>query len=204
MIDLVDDQVMDVAKGLDDDLLARAHASLGIIHRALGQTKKAVESFELCIEMARKLDDKQLIAMSYCNLGNTYNSAGKSEEGLEMIEQSRNVFVETGDVCGEAKTYLNLGECYLTQQKYRQAIEMFDRALPMFIQIGDNLGQVSTLFQSGSSFLLIALKAEKGSEEQVTLAESALARFDKTLSLTSLLPELHLQVLRTCLIMTSA
>jgi len=187
-------QVMEAAKELDDDLLsATARANLGVIYRSVGESEKAVENFELCMEMARKADAKQLIAMAYCNLGNVYNSAGKSEQALEMIEQSRNVFVHVGDACGEAKTYLNMGECYLAQQKYRKSIEMFDSALPILIQVGDTLGQVSTLLQSGQSYLMIALKSEKGSEEQVTLAQSAWARFDKTLSMTSQLSKLHVQ-----------
>lgn len=53
-----------------------AHGSLGSAYANLGNFKQAIDKYELCLSIAKKVEDKTAEMGAYGNLGNVYHILG--------------------------------------------------------------------------------------------------------------------------------
>src|SRR5262249_28088293 len=74
-----------------------------------GSYSRAVEIYELAMDLAEQLGDKKLMASTLRGFGNIHQSRGNYTEALEQYQKSLKISEEIGDKGGIASTLNNIG-----------------------------------------------------------------------------------------------
>ena len=102
-----------------------------------GDTRKAIEYHEKCLNNAMEIGDRAGEEAIYANLGNTYFSLGDFRKAIEYHEKHLKIAMEIGDRAGEGAAYGDLGNAYRSLGKAQKAIEYHKKAFKIALGIGD-------------------------------------------------------------------
>lgn len=127
------------------DLTARARTLtyMGVSHRRLGETSRAIELYGEALTLARGLPDAESskdLANLYSNLGLAYSKSGDSARALEHYEQALAIWRRLDAPDKQAATLRNVGSALWVQGKLIQALPVFEEALELSREAGDRLG----------------------------------------------------------------
>lgn len=98
---------------------------------------EAVTAFGQCIELSKKIGDKQLLSKAYNNLGNSLSQMGRSDEALKKYLLSLKVSQQIKDGLNVAKTSKNIGALYSEQKDFASAMHYYNRSLAFAREVGD-------------------------------------------------------------------
>lgn len=110
----------------------------GVSAYSKSKYSEAVTAFGQCIELSKKIGDKQLLSKAYNNLGNSLSQMGRSDEALKKYLLSLNVSQQIKDGLNVAKTSKNIGALYSEQKDFASAMHYYNRALTFARQVNDN------------------------------------------------------------------
>jgi predicted ATPase/class 3 adenylate cyclase len=135
----------DIVRELSDDLAtrrirARLEHIQGSINWRKGDYPQAVVHFERCIEMQRRIGNRQKVSNTLNNLAVVYWSQSDYGQAAEYLRRSLDISREIGDTYGTAMCHNNLGVIAYTLGDYDPAIEAYQRSLQIRQEIGDSLG----------------------------------------------------------------
>jgi tetratricopeptide (TPR) repeat protein len=85
--------------------------------------KEAIVSYNKCIEISEKENDRKLLASTYIDLGNVYDEINETEQSIECYNKSLYILKELKDPSETARAYGNLTIMYRRMQKFEKAIE---------------------------------------------------------------------------------
>lgn len=105
-----------------------ALVGLGQASYFIGQHRKALESLEPALVMARSLQDKRLTAMALNAMGNVYLALGNDELSLRNLTEGLSVAREADDPEVMAASLNNLGNLYLAQKNFDQSAASYREA----------------------------------------------------------------------------
>lgn len=104
---------------------SEALAQLSQAYQAIGQYRKALESLESALTLARKSDDRTQIASVLGSLGNAYIAVGPADQAQRYLSEGLGMARELGSSALAAAILNNLGNLFASHQKYRQALEAY-------------------------------------------------------------------------------
>jgi tetratricopeptide (TPR) repeat protein len=135
----------------DTKNLTISYERLGSIHQALGEVDKALEFFELDIELTKELYEsnpkneslKNGLAISYERLGSIHQALGEVDKALEFFELEVDLFKELYESNpkseslknGLAISYSKLGEIHQALGEVDKALEFFELEVDLFKEL---------------------------------------------------------------------
>ena len=108
----------------------------GILFYNIFNFRKAIDEYEIALEIFKEIGDKAGESTCYRNLGVAYGSLGDFRKAIEFHENSLKIDKEIGDKAGESVCYTNLGMAYDGLGNFRKAIEFYLKAEKIFEEIG--------------------------------------------------------------------
>ena len=123
-----------------------------LAYRLPGDTRKAIEYHEKCLNTAMEIGDRAGEEATYANLGNTYFSLGDFRKAIEYHEKHLKIAMKIGDRAGEGAAYGGLGNAYRSLGDFRKAIEYHERRLKIAMEIGDRPGEGATYVDLGNAY----------------------------------------------------
>lgn len=115
----------------------RALGNLGLVYKALGDTRRAIEHEEQVLLVARETGDRHAEGQALHSLGNSYVALGEPDRAIEYCERALAIMRDIGDRRGEGHALCNLGYGYKNLGDLRHAIEHYEKALALMREIGD-------------------------------------------------------------------
>ncbi len=126
--------------------------NLGNAYSDLGEVRRAIEFYELGLQIAREIGDRSGEGRHVGNLGNAYGNLGEVRKAIEFYEQALRISREIGNRRGEGCHVGNLGTAYGDLGEVRKAIEFFEQGLRIAREIGDRSGEGNHLGNLGYAY----------------------------------------------------
>jgi tetratricopeptide (TPR) repeat protein len=141
---------LSAARKLGDRLSeGRLLGHIGLCHRDLGQTPRALELYEQCLDIARSLGDRSTEGRALSSLGLAYLDSKQPQRAVTCFDSSLLIARELSDRRAEGVALGNLGLCHLDLGQAPQAMAYFERDLQIARELGDQRGEGRALGNLG-------------------------------------------------------
>ncbi len=124
----------------DEQGIAYAYNNLGAANERLGNFGQAIEAYEKCLDMKKRISDVRGIAMTLNNIGLIRIYVGDFKSAMESYKKSLEIRYRIGDRSGEAYAYMNLGMCMFEMGEYHTALVYYRKQLELMTSIKDEWG----------------------------------------------------------------
>ncbi len=125
---------------------------LGLVHAALGETRKAIGYYAQALGIVRELRDRHGEGVALGNLGNAYAALGETRQAIGYYEQALGMMREIGDRRSEAADLGNLGNAYAASGETNKALGYYEQALGIAREVGDRRCEGSHLGNLGLAY----------------------------------------------------
>jgi len=122
---------------------------IGFVHYALGDSRNALNYFELALPLQRQMGDQDHEATTLNNMGLALIELKETARACAHFEQALALSQQLSDTAGEAASLNNLGTLYDEAGESDKALRYYEQSLPLYIQVGDKSGGVVTLNNIG-------------------------------------------------------
>ncbi len=139
--------------------MANALGSLGNVYVSVGRIKKAVDAFELCLNILSDEKDVVGVVHTWNNLGAAHTHLGQSHEAIECYRLAAEGARALADPYAEAVALNNLGAEYVRLREAEPALQAYRRAKELAIKTDDRRSKASALNGLGNAYA--ALKRYK-------------------------------------------
>src|SRR5437867_8256379 len=109
----------------------QALMQLSQAYQALGQHRKALESLELALALARQSDDRRQFALVMAQLGQVYLAAGQLEAASQMLHEALGLARRMENAGLSAVILNDLGTLLASQQQYADALKTYEESLSL-------------------------------------------------------------------------
>jgi len=150
--------------------------NLAVVRQQSGDTEKAREFYQDCLELAEILHDDTAAVTVLSNLGRMRYEAGRVDEALEQFHRALGRLRASGDLIQTGNWLGYIGSVYYAVEEYETAIEYYSQALSIAQRTGNlrnqgiwlaNLGNASYEMKEVSRALEYYLRAlELARDEQ--------------------------------------
>jgi tetratricopeptide (TPR) repeat protein len=134
-----------LAKNIDDKSNSLALGNIAYLLVKTGNYDEALPIFEQCLELDRKIGDRQGEGVTLNNLATTAHAKGDYDRALRYLEQSLAIQQQIGDRQGEGVTLSNISQIYDAKGDYDTSLRYLEQSLAIQQQIGDRKGEGTTL-----------------------------------------------------------
>jgi tetratricopeptide (TPR) repeat protein/predicted regulator of Ras-like GTPase activity (Roadblock/LC7/MglB family) len=145
------------ARGLvrDKECKEEAHSLRNIcaVYTYRGEYDKALESYEKCLRMQERIDDREGLAIALGNIGVVHADMGEPDRALEFYEKSLREEEKIGNQEGIAATLNNIGLVLFETGELDRALEFYEKSLWTKEKIGDQGGIPASLGNIGNLHL---------------------------------------------------
>jgi tetratricopeptide (TPR) repeat protein len=139
----------------NDQGRADALNALGVAHKELGETGRALERYEEAAALRREIGDRRGYAATLTNLGILEFLEGRFDAGRARLEEALGILREIGDQEGMAGLENNFGLLEEERGRYEEALEHYRRALQMRQERGDRRAIAESLNNVGFAYHLL-------------------------------------------------
>jgi len=129
-----------------------ALGNLGIAHKDLGETRRAIQFYEQQMAIVREIGDLSGEGNALGNLGIAYKNLGETSRAIQFYDQQLAVVREIGDRRGEGIALGNLGVAYKNLGETHRAIYFYEQRLTIAREIGDRRGEGVALGNLGVAY----------------------------------------------------
>ncbi|MFN0048471.1 MAG: tetratricopeptide repeat protein [Cytophagales bacterium] len=143
---------------------ARVLKALGTIYEYFGDTAKAIESYEKCVENAVIANEPNVESNAYNPLSGTYLKLGEDDVAMLLAEKSIAIKQNTKDERGLGFSIYGRGKVYLKRKDFAKALIDFNESLAIHMKMGDRLGEGMVLNKLGRTHF------EMGQNEKAILS----------------------------------
>jgi two-component sensor histidine kinase/Tfp pilus assembly protein PilF len=127
--------------------------NLGVAARRLGNDKEGIESYELALEVYKKIGDDTLIAGSQYNLGVALKRLGSYELAIRNFSSAVVLFEKIRDEEKTAKVYDVLGNIYNDIKNHKESIQYHRSAMKIYERILDTVGTSRAALNLGGAYI---------------------------------------------------
>ena len=144
----------------------------------LGQPKRALELYELTLEIYQDLGNAHAVAVSQTAMAELLSQQGKPQEALVLYKKSFAILQELGDVREVAVTQTAMADLLKRQGKPQEALALYEQALT-----SGKLSDVRVV--AGTQTAMADLLSQQGKPQE------ALALYEQSLSISQELGDVH-------------
>lgn len=134
----------------DENGIAVSHEGIGSIYYGQKEYSKARVSYEKCLLIKEKGDDKRSIANALNNMGCVSSKMGNSLEAIEFHRKSLAIWEELGSVSGKAITLEHLANCLIIDLKLDEALSMLLKSHKMLQHVSNERQSVLLAIEIGN------------------------------------------------------
>jgi len=127
--------------------------NLGGAYLKIGQTKIAIEHFELGFKRSQEAKSRLQEGAALGNLGIAYSDLGDVRKAIEFYKDALVISREKGTKDGESACLINLGSAYSKLDDARKAVECYELALIIDRKTSDRNGESIALENMGHACL---------------------------------------------------
>lgn len=125
--------------------------NIGEVHKASGDSAKALVSYEQAYEIATGLEDQNLAGIITLNKGEVLSIKGDYEKALELVTESADLFKKCGDFYNLAESHFILGDIYFKCGRFPEAEEVYLKSYNLAVESSDNdLYRIKALIRLGN------------------------------------------------------
>jgi tetratricopeptide (TPR) repeat protein len=118
----------------------------------LYENEKALELFDECLEIYRKIGDRETEGQTLNKIGVIYLNIAEYDKALGYFQDALNIFKEILNKQGEWTTLNNIGVIYNNKGDYENALIFYNQSLKISKEIGDRYGEGSMLNNIGEIY----------------------------------------------------
>ncbi|HEY8460215.1 MAG TPA: CHAT domain-containing tetratricopeptide repeat protein, partial [Blastocatellia bacterium] len=131
---------------------AQALNFMGLTHRALGDSRKALDCYKQALPLFRAVGDRLGEAETLNNMAVARYALGEIKASLELSEQALPLQREMEDRQGEVATLNNIGSAYWASGDALLALDYYNRTLPLRRALRDLAGEARALNNIGTVY----------------------------------------------------
>jgi len=139
---------------------AEAHRGMGYVHWRRGEHDKAIEHYDKCIELGKKLENRAIVYIVIDEIGNVYNYKGEWDKAVKFYNKSirgLEKLIKIGDQPHRlrlelARAYNNIGDINIKRENWARAIKNFEKCEKISSEIGDAHMTAWALFNAGECY----------------------------------------------------
>lgn len=160
---------VEMAQALGDARrLAKLWQSMGVTEDELGHTAEAIQSYELALELYRRIGDVNQESFIRANLGLSYLTRDDEPRAAEHLEAAVRLTVQHALNDAEAYARINSARLYIRQKRWMQADAALARAHTLCKQLG--MAELAEVLYLQAE---VALRSEE-IDKALALAEEAI------------------------------
>ncbi len=122
-------------------IMANIYNNLGVLYYLKNDYNKAIEIYQKCLKISKKINDRQGIGQASNNLANIYSEIGDNDNAISLYKKSLRVFEAIGYKQAIGQASGNLGISYCDIGDYNRAIECHRKHLQVSEEIGYKQGE---------------------------------------------------------------
>tara|TARA_R110000868_G_scaffold294140_1_gene554683 strand:+ start:6748 stop:9108 length:2361 start_codon:yes stop_codon:yes gene_type:complete len=134
--------------------LGDSYNRIGLLYRAIGRYKEALESYEKSLDFKLQVGDENSSAGTLNNMGNLYRAMGEKEKSYNSFIQSIEIRKRLGEEERAASAYLNLGNWMASEAEYEKAYDLYKNYYRIVSSQKDTLAMASVSNNMGNIFNL--------------------------------------------------
>ncbi len=131
---------------------AEALNFMGLIHRAVGDSRKALNLYNQALPLFQGAGDRLGEAETLSNMAVAHFALGDLQKSLNLSKQALPIRWELGDRQGEVSTLNNIGSVYWASGDSMMALDFYNQTLPLRRELGDRSGEAITLNNIGTAY----------------------------------------------------
>jgi CHAT domain-containing protein/Tfp pilus assembly protein PilF len=161
---------------------------LGVVHRLLGESREALQSFNEALALQRRDGNQRAEAMTLNQMGLCHWALSENEPARAALEGALSLWRVFGEPALEARVLNNLGVLHRSTGRLREAAEAYRQALDAFHRSADRIREATALNNLGEVHRVLGepLEALAMHERALALARSAADRAGEAESLNNL------------------
>lgn len=134
------------------DVLTRieAHHNLGSTYELVGDVERALEQYQVLLELAFSLNAKAKGGMALNKIGRVHRSLGALNDALIHFRRALTLFQQANDLRGIASTLDDIGKVHFIRGEYDTAHKHYKAALELRRQLKDNRSIALSLHHLGN------------------------------------------------------
>ncbi len=140
------------SKNNEIELIVQCLDKIGLIYTAIGQFKKAHNSYQQLFLLKRKIGDKRGQGDALSNIGHIYESVKRYEDALKIYQHSLKLYNEIGIKSDIGLTLYKIGNVYRRRAEFDITLNYFKQALKIREELGDKIGISKTLRAIGNVY----------------------------------------------------
>lgn len=126
-----------------------SYGNIGVIYEEIGDNKKALSYFYACLNLKKKLKNKQGIAITLGSIGTIHYYQNNTAEAKKYYQEALAIFLEINDESNASSFIGNLAIVLMDEQKYQEAINLLLRGIEIDKKIDKQRGVASKLGNIG-------------------------------------------------------
>lgn len=154
--------------------MSMAYLNLGIIQKNQKNYEKAIEYYQLALDIRREMGDSRAMSECYLNMGVAYRNLGESDKAFIYYDKALFVFEKAGDKKAIMRANNNIGTLFTESGNWEKALTYLTTAYDYAIGSGDKqaeahiLNNLADLYSKQNLFA----KSLQASQRAFALADS--------------------------------
>jgi CHAT domain-containing protein/tetratricopeptide (TPR) repeat protein len=159
---------------VQNDLKGGILNSLRDIYNSLGECRKAIDCYEVCLQIAQESNNREWEGVITNNLGNAYQSLGETRKAIDFHKKSLQIAQEIGARILEGGAYGSLGNAYQSLGEARKAIDFYKKSLQTVQALGNRILEGGAYGGFGNAYQSLGKyrKAINAHEQHLQIAQS--------------------------------
>lgn len=129
--------------------------NIGLCYQKVGDTLKALETYESALLVCREIGDKCGEIQTAIGIGRSFYQSGELERALVIYQQAIALVREIQDIYQERIALNDMGIIYKTLGNIEKAMELYNRSLEIARHLEDKTGQAACLNNLGCLYMNI-------------------------------------------------
>lgn len=121
--------------------MSMAYLNLGVIQKNQKNYEKAIEYYQLALDLRKELGDSRAMSECYLNMGVAYRNLGESDKAFIYYDKALYVFEKAGDKKAIMRANNNIGTLFTESGNWEKAKQYLTTAFDYAIESGDRQAQ---------------------------------------------------------------
>ena len=137
----------------NEEMTADILQAMGVAYDELNRPPDALHSYELSMEINRRLENKFGIAANLNGMAQIESAMGKSDRAVKDYARALQLRREIGDKAGIGDILNDLGSLYIDHGQFDKALQQYRESLRIQVEIGNEQNQALALSNIGNTYL---------------------------------------------------